>query len=106
MNDKKKTMLSGIQPSGHLCIGNYLGAIKNWVRLQNDYDGIFIVVDLFSDLGFEVYSELVGDVIDFSHSLDSHRVLLLGLVNFHFDLIIGQHGFVVFSNLLFLFVHV
>jgi len=46
MSDKKKTMLSGIQPSGHLCIGNYLGAIKNWVNLQNDYDGIFIVVDL------------------------------------------------------------
>ena len=74
--------------------------------LQQFLVSIFVVVDLFSDLGFEVYSELVGDVIDFSHSLDSHRVLLLGLVNFHFDLIIGQHGFVVFSNLLFLFVHI
>ncbi len=39
-------MLSGIQPSGHLCIGNYVGAIKNWVNLQNDYDSIFLVVDL------------------------------------------------------------
>ena len=42
----KKVILSGIQPSGILCIGNYLGAIKNWVDLQADYDSIFVVVDM------------------------------------------------------------
>ena len=42
----KKTILSGIQPSGHLCLGNYLGALKNWNDLQNDYNSIFLVVDM------------------------------------------------------------
>jgi tryptophanyl-tRNA synthetase len=42
----KKRIFSGIQPSGNLHIGNYLGAIKNWVSLQNKYDSIFCIVDL------------------------------------------------------------
>ena len=46
MLDKKPVLLSGIQPSGHLCIGNYLGALKNWKALQNSYDSIFLVVDM------------------------------------------------------------
>jgi len=46
--DKKSVILSGIQPSGSLCIANYMGAIKNWVSLQNDYDSIFLIVDLHS----------------------------------------------------------
>lgn len=48
MNEKIKipTMLSGIQPSGELCIGNFLGAIKNWEKLQNNYNSIFLVVDM------------------------------------------------------------
>ncbi len=44
--EKKKIILSGIQPSGNLCIGNYLGAIKNWKNLQNEYESIFLVVDM------------------------------------------------------------
>jgi tryptophanyl-tRNA synthetase len=46
MDDKKKVIFSGIQPSGELTIGNYLGAIKNWVKLQDQYDCFFCVVDL------------------------------------------------------------
>jgi tryptophanyl-tRNA synthetase len=42
----KKRVFSGIQPSGNLTIGNYLGAIKNWVVEQHKYDNIFCVVDL------------------------------------------------------------
>ena len=42
----KPILLSGIQPSGHLCIGNYLGALKNWVNLQESHDSIFLVVDM------------------------------------------------------------
>lgn len=42
----KPRIFSGIQPSGNLHIGNYLGAIKNWVKLQDDYDSIFCVVDM------------------------------------------------------------
>ena len=39
-------VFSGIQPSGSLTVGNYLGAIRNWVRDQDRYDNIFCVVDL------------------------------------------------------------
>jgi len=45
MNNSKKTIFSGIQPSGNLHLGNYLGAIKQWVEMQNDYNCIFCVVD-------------------------------------------------------------
>ncbi|WP_322906896.1 tryptophan--tRNA ligase [Paenibacillus campi] len=41
-----KTVLSGIQPSGLLTIGNYIGAIQNFVQLQNEYNCFFMVVDL------------------------------------------------------------
>ena len=43
---RKKVLLSGIQPSGNLMIGNYIGALKNWVKLQDEYDCFFILVDL------------------------------------------------------------
>ena len=46
MDQKKPVILSGIQPSGNLCIGNYVGALKNWAALQDEYDCIFLVVDL------------------------------------------------------------
>lgn len=42
----KKRIFSGVQPSGNITLGNYLGAIKNWVNLQNDYDCIFAMMDL------------------------------------------------------------
>jgi len=44
--DKKPILLSGIQPSGHLALGNYVGAMRNWVQMQQDYLGIFMVVDM------------------------------------------------------------
>jgi tryptophanyl-tRNA synthetase len=39
-------IFSGVQPTGNLHLGNYLGAIRNWVALQKDYDCIFCIVDL------------------------------------------------------------
>ena len=39
-------IFSGVQPTGNLHLGNYLGAIRNWVNLQDDYDCIFCIVDL------------------------------------------------------------
>ncbi len=42
----KKRIFSGIQPSGNLHIGNYLGSIYNWVYLQDEYDSIFSIVNL------------------------------------------------------------
>ena len=42
----KQRILSGVQPTGNLHLGNYLGAIRNWVENQQDYDNFFCVVDL------------------------------------------------------------
>lgn len=42
----QKRVLSGVQPTGNLHIGNYLGAIRNWVETQADYENFFCVVDL------------------------------------------------------------
>src|SRR5260370_2248438 len=42
----KPRVFSGIEPSGGLHIGNYLGATRNWVRDQDKYDNIFLTVDL------------------------------------------------------------
>ena len=41
----KKIMLSGIQPTGALHIGNYLGALKNWENILNEYYGFFFIAD-------------------------------------------------------------
>ena len=46
LNIEKKRIFSGVQPTGNLHLGNYLGAIKNWVNLQNDISSIFSIVDL------------------------------------------------------------
>ncbi len=43
---KKDIVFSGIQPSGKLTLGNYLGAIKNWIPLQDQYECLFCIVDL------------------------------------------------------------
>ena len=45
MNEKKR-ILSGIQPSGDLTLGSYMGAIKNWVALQDEYDCFYCIVDM------------------------------------------------------------
>jgi tryptophanyl-tRNA synthetase len=42
---QRKRVLSGIQPSGTIHIGNYFGAIENWVRLTKEYDCFFMIVD-------------------------------------------------------------
>ncbi|MGD2035949.1 MAG: tryptophan--tRNA ligase, partial [Bacteroidales bacterium] len=42
----KKRVLSCIQPTGHIHLGNYFGAVKNWAKIQNDYDCFYGVVDL------------------------------------------------------------
>lgn len=44
--EQKKVIFSGIQPSGELTLGNYLGALKNWVKLQDQYDCYYCIVDM------------------------------------------------------------
>ncbi len=44
--ERKKVIFSAIQPSGTITLGNYLGAVKNWVQLQEEYNCIFALADL------------------------------------------------------------
>jgi tryptophanyl-tRNA synthetase len=52
-------ILSGIQPTGNLHLGNYLGAIRNWVALQKDYDCLFCIVDLHAITVWQDPQELI-----------------------------------------------
>ncbi len=54
----KTRVLSGMQPSGNLHIGNYLGALRNWVRIQHDYECIFCIVDLHAITLYQDPAEL------------------------------------------------
>ena len=54
----KSRVLSGVQPSGNLHIGNYLGALANWVRIQYDYESIFCIVDLHAITVYQNPGEL------------------------------------------------
>src|SRR3990172_12926818 len=47
----RKRVFSGLQPTGNVHVGNYLGALRNWVRLQDDYDCIYCIVDLHAITG-------------------------------------------------------
>ena len=44
--ERKKRVLSGVQPTGSIHLGNYFGAIKNWVGMQEEFDAFYCVVDL------------------------------------------------------------
>ena len=54
----KTRVFSGMQPSGNLHIGNYLGALRNWVRIQYDYECIFCIVDLHAITLYQDPAEL------------------------------------------------
>ena len=44
--ERKKVMLSGIQPTGVFTLGNYIGAVRNWGNLQEEYNCIYFIADL------------------------------------------------------------
>jgi tryptophanyl-tRNA synthetase len=58
----KEIVLSGIRPTGFLHLGNYFGALKNWVRMQDEYNCYFCVVDLHSLTTHPDTKELRGNV--------------------------------------------
>ena len=60
----KKRIFSGVQPSGELHLGNYLGAIKQWVEMQDKYESIFCVVDLHAITVKQNPEELRKKIID------------------------------------------
>ncbi|MBP02758.1 MAG: tryptophan--tRNA ligase [Rhodospirillaceae bacterium] len=57
MSIPSKRIISGIQPTGNLHLGNYLGAIKNWVPMQKEYECLFCIVDLHA---ITIWPELSG----------------------------------------------
>lgn len=56
-----KRILSGIQPTGHLHLGNHLGAIRNWVRLQDEFECLFCVVDMHAITVWQEPTELTSN---------------------------------------------
>ena len=48
MEESKKNLYSAVQPTNNLTIGNYLGAVKNWVKLQNDYNCFYAIANMHS----------------------------------------------------------
>ena len=48
MEENKKNLYSAVQPTNNLTIGNYLGAVKNWVKLQNDYNCFYAIANMHS----------------------------------------------------------
>lgn len=55
---KRKRILSGIQPTGTPTLGNYIGAVRNWALLQNDYECLYMVADLHALTVRQVPAEL------------------------------------------------
>lgn len=61
---EKKIVFSGVQPSGALTIGNYIGAIKNWVELQDEYDCNYCIVDMHAITVPQVPKDLRKSTLD------------------------------------------
>lgn len=88
-----KTVFSGIQPTGDLHLGNYLGAVRNWVALQDQYRCIFCIVDYHAltqeydakEMGRRV-SEMVVDLIALGIDPDRSLVFLQSMVPEHTEL--------------------
>ena len=62
--NKKKLVFSGVQPTGNLHLGNYLGALKNFVSLQKEMECIYCVVDLHAITTFQKPNELQNNVLE------------------------------------------
>src|SRR3954471_14118443 len=58
----KARVLSGVQPSGNLHIGNYLGALKSWAEIQSRYESIFCIVDLHAITVYQDPKELLSKI--------------------------------------------
>jgi len=58
----KARVFSGVQPSGQLHIGNYLGALKNWAEIQGGYESIFCIVDLHAVTVYQEPRELAAKI--------------------------------------------
>lgn len=60
----KKTMITGVQPSGNFTLGNYLGAIKNFVKLQKEYNSFIFIADLHGLTSYQKPEEIKNRILD------------------------------------------
>jgi tryptophanyl-tRNA synthetase len=65
----KARVLSGIQPTGSPHIGNYLGALKNWAKIQYDYESIYCIVDLHAITVYQEPAELRSRILELAGML-------------------------------------
>ena len=79
----KARVLSGIQPTGSPHIGNYLGALKNWAKIQYDYDSIYCIVDLHAITAYQQPDELRAKIEELAGML-----LAIGIDPQHSSLIV------------------
>src|ERR1700693_1194961 len=79
----KARVLSGIQPTGSPHIGNYLGALKNWAKIQYDYDSIYCIVDLHAITVYQQPGELRAKIEELAGML-----LAIGIDPAHSSLIV------------------
>jgi tryptophanyl-tRNA synthetase len=79
----KARVLSGIQPTGSPHIGNYLGALKNWAKIQYDYDSIYCIVDLHAITFYQKPEELRAKIEELAGML-----LAIGIDPAHSSLIV------------------
>ena len=73
---KKKVVFSGVQPTGALHLGNYLGAIKNFVHLQEDHDCLYCIVDLHAITVWQNPDDLKSNILDVASILGSTDAFL------------------------------
>ena len=79
--DERKIMFSGIQPSGDLTLGSYMGAIKNWVDMIDDYNAYYCIVDMHAITVRQVPADLRRRTMEqlaqyIACGLDPHKVTL------------------------------
>ena len=79
----KARVLSGIQPTGSPHIGNYLGALKNWVKIQYDYDSIYCIVDLHAITVYQNPAELRAKIEELAGML-----LAIGIDPLHSSIVV------------------
>ncbi len=65
----RKRVLSGIQPTGEVHLGNYLGALRQWVHMQDEYECFYSIVDLHAILGEDDPADLPARTLDMAISL-------------------------------------
>ena len=77
----KKRVFSGVQPTGNLHLGNYLGAIKNFVELQSKFECIYCIVDLHAITNYQDPKELKSNILEtvatfIASGLDSEKNII------------------------------